>query len=216
MEVKSINGLFEQDFLCIKDRAQKETTNSEQLITPEESVSHTDEDQTEHRDPSSTEQTKDPHPHCYCTDMRERFTELEGEMVQLKEMIFSLQTVQTTDQTSNSPTAKHRVGDSLRRELSTLQTEVKKLQQEREGFRAQLETLETQFLQQTELHKAQLKAMRIEISELRQNRGAQHSEFSLSEEPVEQDTLHPDHNFQTTEIQHSQNPPLPSDPFLTS
>jgi len=40
--------------------------------------------------------------------MRERFTELEGEMVQLKEMIFSLQTFQTTDLTSHSPTAKHR------------------------------------------------------------------------------------------------------------
>ncbi len=99
--VKSINGLFEQDFLCIKDRAQKETITRDQLITPEESVSHsihTNEDQTEQRDPSSINQTKDPHSHCYCTDMRERFTELEGEMVQLKEMIFSLQKVQTTDQ----------------------------------------------------------------------------------------------------------------------
>jgi len=47
--------------------------------------------------------------------MRKRSTELEGEMVQLKEMIFSLQTVQTTHQISNSPTAKHRdrpCGDS--------------------------------------------------------------------------------------------------------
>lgn len=217
--VKSINGLFEQDFLCIKDRAQKETITSDQLITPEESVSHTihtDEDQTEQRDPSSINQTKDPHSHCYCTDMRERFTELEGEMVQLKEMIFSLQKVQTTDQTSNSPTAKHREKDSLRRELSTLQTEVKELQQEREGLRAQLETLETLFLQQTEIHRAQLTAMKMEIRELKQDRGAQHSEFSSSEEPVEQDTPHPDHSSQTTEIQHSQNPPLPSDTSLTS
>ncbi len=50
--VKSINGLFEQDFLCIKDRAKKETITSDQLITPEESVSHTihtNEDQTEQR-----------------------------------------------------------------------------------------------------------------------------------------------------------------------
>ncbi len=163
--VKSINGLFEQDFLCIKDRAQKETITSDQLITPEESVSHsihTNEDQTEQRDPSSINQTKDPHSHCYCTDMRERFTELEGEMVQLKEMIFSLQKVQTTDQTSNSPTAKHRERDSLRRELSTLQSEVKELQQVREGLRAQLETLETQFLQQTEIRRTQLTAMRME------------------------------------------------------
>ncbi|ROI16554.1 hypothetical protein DPX16_22673 [Anabarilius grahami] len=148
--------------------------------------------------------------------MRERFTELEGEMVQLKEMIFFLQKVQTTDQTNNSHTAKHREKDSLRRELSTLQTEVKELQQEREGLRAQLETLETLFLQQTEIHRAQLTAMRMEIRELRQDRGAQHSEFSSSEEPVEQDTSHPDHSSQTTEIQHSQNPPLPSDTSFTS
>ncbi len=217
MVVKSINGLFEQDFLCIKDRAQKETITSDQLITPEESVSHTihtNEDQTEQRDSSSINQTEDPHSHCYCTDMRERYTDLEGEMVQLKEIIFSLQKIQTTDQTSNSPTAKHRERDSLRRELSTLQTEVKELQQVKEGLRAQLETLETQFLQQTEIHRTQLTIMRMEIRELRQDRGAQHSEFS-SEEPVEKDTPHPDYSSQKTEIQHSQNP-LPSDTSLTT
>ncbi len=48
-------------------------------------------------------------------------------------MIISLQKVQTTDKTSNSPIAKHRERDSLRRERSTLQTEVKELQQVREG-----------------------------------------------------------------------------------
>ncbi len=114
-----------------------------------------------------------------------------------------------------APIAKHRERDSLRRERSTLQTEVKELEQVREGLRAQLETLETQILKQTEIHRTQLTAMRMEIRELRQDRGAQHSEFS-SEELVEQDTPHPDYSSQTTEIQHSQNPPLPSDTSLTS
>ncbi|ROL46490.1 Cilia- and flagella-associated protein 58 [Anabarilius grahami] len=132
--VKSINGLFEQDFLCIKDRAQKETITSDQLITPEESVSHTihtDEDQTEQRDPSSINQTKDPHSHCYCTDIRERFTELEGEMLQ--------QDIQVRQ---NEVQRETRRKEKLEKEVKQLQTDLESKQSEIKSLTQQSQRLQ--------------------------------------------------------------------------
>lgn len=67
------------------ERGEREMTN-EQLLIKEESdripaSPSLLNEHLEQRDPPSTEQNKDPHPNCYCTDMRERITVLEGGLV---------------------------------------------------------------------------------------------------------------------------------------
>ncbi|KAA0701582.1 hypothetical protein E1301_Tti023988 [Triplophysa tibetana] len=112
--VKSTQGLFEQNFLSIKGRLQLEP-NNEQPTTEESDRTPVSDEQQEQRDLPNAEQTKELHSHCYCTDMRERFTALEGELVQLKEITLSLQTIQTSDQSGNNPTAKQKEGDNIRK-----------------------------------------------------------------------------------------------------
>lgn len=166
--------------------------------------------QTEQRDTPNTEQTKDPHSHCYCMDMRERFTALEGELVQLREMTLSLHMTQSPDQTSNKPTAKQKERDNIRKELSSLQDEVKQLQQERERIKVQLASLESQLTQQTESHGVLLTALREEIRELKHVKDTYFKDLNSTKDPVQQVTPLTEHSSQTSVAHPSQN--LPSSP----
>ena len=88
-------------------------------------------------------------------DMRERFTGLEIELVEMRELINILQTSQTknTEKQRKVPLSNHQAAeerrDDLKREVSALRIEMKELQEERLSYQAQL------------------KAMREEIRELR-------------------------------------------------
>ncbi|KAA0716214.1 hypothetical protein E1301_Tti022514 [Triplophysa tibetana] len=118
--------------------------------------------------------------------MRERFTALEGELVQLREITLSLQTIQSSDQSSNNPTAKQKEGDNIRKELSSLQAEVKQLVQERERLKVQLASLETQLTQQTESHWTQLTALREEIRELKHDKDTHLTALNSKNGPEQQ------------------------------
>ncbi|KAF3855951.1 hypothetical protein F7725_016674 [Dissostichus mawsoni] len=142
----------------------------------------------------------DPQLDRAITDLKVKFTELERELVQLRELISQQPAQDTRVQQDSSAistelTKLRQDRDSNRRELSTVRTEVRELQQDRES------------------HMARLTALTEEVRELREERRSYRRELTaLSEELQERERVkeqldsHPDHN---------QNPPEPSNSAAT-
>ncbi|KAI4794616.1 hypothetical protein KUCAC02_031945 [Chaenocephalus aceratus] len=164
---------------------------------------------------AGTEQAQDPQLNHTITDLKVKFTELERELVQLRELISQQPTQDTTVHGDSSAistelTKLRQDRDSHRRELSTVRTEVRELQQDRES------------------HMARLAALTEEVRELREEGQSYRRELTaLSEELQETERVaqalkeqldsHPDHNQNpVTPIESSQNPPTQQPPSTPS
>ncbi|KAI9538426.1 hypothetical protein NQZ68_014170 [Dissostichus eleginoides] len=207
---------FELDFLLIKERAQQEksapTDNNHTLpetdTTPTSGCPAAD---PEEKEPTGPEPAQDPQLDRAITDLKVKFTELERELVQLRELISQQPAQDTRVQQDSSAistelTKLRQDRDSNRRELSTVRTEVRELQQDRES------------------HMARLTALTEEVRELREERRSYRRELTaLSEELQERERVkeqldsHPDHNQNpVTPIESSQNPPTQQPPSTPS
>ncbi|KAI4798539.1 hypothetical protein KUCAC02_021970 [Chaenocephalus aceratus] len=247
-----VQGNFTQcglDFLLIKERAQQEksapTENNHTLpetdTTPTSGCPTADPEEGE---PAGPEQAQDPQLNHTITDLKVKFTELERELVQLRELISQQPTQDTTVHGDSSAistelTKLRQDRDSHRRELSTVRTEVRELQQDRESHMARLAALteEVRELREEvrELReevrelREEVRELREEVRELREEGQSYRRELTaLSEELQETERVaqalkeqldsHPDHNQNpVTPIESSQNPPtqqLPSTPQL--
>lgn len=141
---------FESDFILIKKRAQQEksapTVNTHILpdtdTTPTSSCPTRDQPPQEN-EPTSPEQVQDPQLNHTINDIKVKFTELERELVQLREIISQQPTLDTTVQqnTSTTSTQLSQDSDSYRRELTILKTEVRELQHDRENHMVRLTAL---------------------------------------------------------------------------
>ncbi|KAJ8273846.1 hypothetical protein GJAV_G00106140 [Gymnothorax javanicus] len=140
--------LFEIDFLLIKERAQQErssSTDSSQTL-PDTHSCLTTEQPPEEKEPTSPEHVQDPQLNHTITDLKVKFTDLERELVQLRELI-SQQPCQPTTAQPDPCTIRTELDmlrqdrDSCRRELSLLRTEIRELHQDREQHLAALTAL---------------------------------------------------------------------------
>ncbi|KAF3856598.1 hypothetical protein F7725_017321, partial [Dissostichus mawsoni] len=183
---------FELDFLLIKERAQQEksapTDNNHTL--PETDTTPTS------GCPLLTLRRRSPPLDRAITDLKVKFTELERELVQLRELISQQPAQDTRVQQDSSAistelTKLRQDRDSNRRELSTVRTEVRELQQDRESHMARLTAL-TELREERRSYRRELTALSEELQE--------------RERVKEQLDSHPDHN---------QNPPEPSNSAAT-
>ena len=131
---------FELDFPLIKERAQQEKstpTDNSHTLPATDTIPTTDQPPEENR-PTNPEQAQDPQLNHTITDMKVKFTELERELVQLRELLSQQPTQNTTGHQDsciiNTELTKLKEDrDSYKRELTTLRTEVRELQQDREN-----------------------------------------------------------------------------------
>ncbi|KAF3850426.1 hypothetical protein F7725_012198 [Dissostichus mawsoni] len=159
----------------------------------------------EEKEPTGPEPAQDPQLDRAITDLKVKFTELERELVQLRELISQQPAQDTRVQQDSSAistelTKLRQDRDSNRRELSTVRTEVRELQQDRES------------------HMARLTALTEEVRELREETELQErTDCSERERVKEQLDSHPDHNQNpVTPIESSQNPPTQQPPSTPS
>ncbi|KAK1901105.1 Dynactin subunit 1 [Dissostichus eleginoides] len=207
---------FELDFLLIKERAQQgksaPTDNNHTLpetdTTPTSGCPAAD---PEEKEPTGPEPAQDPQLDRAITDLKVKFTELERELVQLREL------------TSQQPAQDTRV----QQDSSAISTELTKLRQDRESNRRELSTVRTEvreLQQDRESHMARPTALTEEVRELREERRSYRRKLTaLSEELQERERVkeqldsHPDHNQNpVTPIESSQNPPTQQPPSTPS
>ena len=89
---------FELDFPLIKERAQQEKstpTDNSHTLPATDTIPTTDQPPEENR-PTNPEQAQDPQLNHTITDMKVKFTELERELVQLRELLSQQPTQNTT------------------------------------------------------------------------------------------------------------------------
>ncbi|XP_049459029.1 bromodomain-containing protein DDB_G0280777-like [Epinephelus fuscoguttatus] len=206
------------DFLLIKERAQQErssSTDSSQVPAPS---CLTTEQPPEEKEPTSPEQVQDPQLNRTITELKVKFTELERELVQLRELI-SQQPCQPTTAQPDPCTISTELGmlrqdrDSCRRELSLLRTEIRELHQDREQRLAALTALteEVEELRgEREEHRRELTSLSKEVEELRGER-EEHSRAltTLSEQPQERGGATQDLD---EKLDHNQDPVSSQDP----
>ncbi|XP_078023017.1 uncharacterized protein LOC144462725 [Epinephelus lanceolatus] len=186
--------LFEMDFLLIKERAQQErssSTDSSQVPAPS---CLTTEQPPEEKEPTSPEQVQDPQLNRTITELKVKFTELERELVQLRELIIQ-QPCQPTTAQPDPCTISTELGmlrqdrDSCRRELSLLRTEIRELHQDREQRLAALTALTEEGKElrgEREEHRRELTSLSKEVEELRGEREEHSRELTSLSKEVEE------------------------------
>ncbi|XP_049423372.1 uncharacterized protein LOC125883192 [Epinephelus fuscoguttatus] len=152
------------------------------------------------------------------TELKVKFTELERELVQLRELI-SQQPCQPTTAQPDPCTISTELGmlrqdrDSCRRELSLLRTEIRELHQDREQRLAALTALTEEVKElrgEREEHRRELTSLSKEVKELRGER-EEHSRAltTLSEQPQERGGATQDLD---EKLDHNQDPVSSQDP----
>lgn len=166
--------LFKMDFPLIKERAKQEKASSTDIpqILPKFTCSETTEQPYEEKEPTSPEQLQDPQLNLTITDLKVKFTDLERDMVHLRELVSQQPQQPTTAQpdlcTELDTLRQDR--DSCRRELILLRAEIQDLHQDREQHRAALTalTVEVKELQgEREEHRRALTSLSKEVEKLR-------------------------------------------------
>ncbi|XP_051516504.1 uncharacterized protein PF3D7_1120000-like isoform X2 [Myxocyprinus asiaticus] len=152
--------LFEKDFLQIKGKAQLNKISPNTLKQAEDTSTSTSTHQ------STIEQSRDDSeeislPHNIISDMKEKFREMELELVQLREEVHGV--AQETDQTGKEEDCRKEIAmlkeeiqelknqrEEYNKQLYVMKEEMRELREDRESYRKQLPALEKQLTQRGE------------------------------------------------------------------